>query len=163
MLSNSTTPLDAGLGGVNLSNQDLNNLRTAGKWGRFISIVMLISMAIVLLFVVLLGGTMGTMIAATTPELAGTPFGGAGFSAFIIGFYGFSILLYVYPMVQLYKFSSRAIKTADANDPVAASAAFVALKSMFKYIGILFAIVLGLYALLIVFSLVGGLIAATVS
>ncbi|MFT5997670.1 MAG: hypothetical protein ACI81P_000115 [Neolewinella sp.] len=144
--------IDSGLAtnGVQLSSTDLSNLRTAGKWGRFIAIVTLVSIGLMVLGMLSFGGV---ILAALGPELEGM---GAAGGTFILVIYAAIFALYIYPIVMLYKFSTNAIKAADGGNSVAASDAFTSLKSMFKFMGILLAIVLSLYALMFVLAMIGG-------
>jgi len=145
--------IDAGLSNadISLSSADLSNLRTAGKWGRFIAIVTLVSMGLIILAMLMFGGT---MLAMASPELGAM---GAAGGTMVLIFYVLMFALYIYPTVMLYKFSTGIIKAADNKNAEAASAAFASLKSMFKFMGILLAIILGLYALMFLIGLLGGL------
>lgn len=144
--------IDAGMSttGIQLTSTDLINLKTAGKWGRFISIVSLVSIGLMMLGLLFFGGT---MMALASSDLGAA--GALGGTAILI-FYGLLFALYIYPTVMLYKFSTNVIKAADNGNPTAASEAFASLKSMFKFMGILLAIILGLYALFFVLALLGG-------
>lgn len=144
--------IDAGMSttGIQLTSTDLANLRTAGKWGRFIAIVSLIGMALMILLVLFFGGT---MMALASPEMGAM---GAAGGTFVLIIYLAMFALYIYPLVKLYQFSTNAIKAADSGNSVAASDSFAALGSMYKFMGILLVIVLGLYALFFVLALIGG-------
>lgn len=144
--------IDGGMAtsGIQLTATDLSNLRTAGKWGRFIAIVTLVSIGLMVLVMLFFGGT---LLATASPEMAGL---GAVGTTMILLIYGAMFALYIYPTVMLYKFSTNVIRAADSGNAVAASDAFASLKRMFKFMGILIAIVLGLYALMFVFMLIGG-------
>lgn len=144
--------IDAGMSttGIQLTSTDLANLKTAGKWGRFISIVILVSIGLMMLGIIFFGGT---MMAVAGADLG--PAGAFGGTAIII-VYGLLFALYIYPTVMLYKFSTNVIKAVDNGNSTAASEAFASLKSMFKFMGILIAIILGFYALFFVLALLGG-------
>jgi hypothetical protein len=145
--------IDAGMStaGIHLTSADLANLKTAGKWGRFISIVILVSIGLMMLGIIFFGGT---MMALASSDIGAA--GALGGTAMVI-FYGLLFALYIYPTVMLYKFSTNIIKAADNGNATAASEAFASLKSMFKFMGILMAIMLGFYALFFVIALLGGL------
>lgn len=149
--------IDGGLGytGLTLSTVDTNNLRTAGKWGRFIAISGLVVMGLAILLMLFFGGTMLTLMSMS--EMGGA---GALGGTFLFVFYGviFAISIFIYWM--LFQFSSNAIKAADSGSPEAMAASISSLKTMLKVVGILWAVYLGFVALMIVITLVGGLAAA---
>jgi len=146
------TPLDSDYGdGISLSRADVNNLRTAGKWGRFISIVGLAFMGIFLLLVLIFGGESFSFFAAS---LLGP--GGVG-GALIIAFYLLIIGIIIYCYILLFQFSTSAIKAADTGNASAVSNALKSLARLWKVIGITIAayigfIVLGMTILRIIFT-----------
>ena len=135
--------------GIQLSTVDLNHLRTAGKWGRFISIAALVMVALGALFMFLTFTSVGAMGLSTLGAET-------GIFAIVGLIYAVIIGIYVYVLIKLYRFSTSAIRAADSGEQYAASEAFSALASVFKTVGIFLAIFLGFYAILIVFGLIGG-------
>lgn len=144
--------LDGGMtpGGIHLGPEDYSNLRTAGKWGRFLGLVGLISTGLALVALVLFGGT---MLAFMSDDVGG---GEAVFGTGILFVYGLFFVLFLYPYWMLYQFSTKILTAVDTGNQSAATQAFASLKSMMKFIGIITAIVLALYAVIIVISIVGG-------
>ena len=148
------SPLDSGLstGVITLSGQDLQHLRTAGKWARFFAIVSLVFIALGVLFMLFFGGT---MLAFMDPSVTGA-IGGT----MMLVTYGLVFALYIYPLVKLYQFGSKAVQAVDSNNQILASESIDALKSGFKFIGIFTAVVLGIYALIFVIGIIGGVASA---
>lgn len=152
--------LDAGMGnsGLTLTANDLSNLRTAGKWGRFLAISGLVIIGLSVLAMLFFGGTMLTMMSMGSGmgDLGGV---GAIGGTFIFIIYGivFAISGYIYWM--LYQFSTNAIKAADSGSQAAVTDAFSSLKSMLKVSGIILAIFLSIYALIFLIGIIG--VAAT--
>lgn len=99
---------------------------------------------------ILLGLLMGTFLSIIgggedIPGMGGM--GGMGASIGIV--YIVLALLYLYPCVQLFKFSKLAKQAIIANNTEQMTMAFGHMKSMFKFIGIFTIIMLGIYALIL--------------
>lgn len=159
MLSDSTNPIDGDLttGGINAELRGY--LRTAGKWGRFVSIT---AMVLIGLFVVMLIFGGGAMLAALTTGLpdggssAGAGIGGTVilviyFIAFAIGFFLYYLLL---------QFSNNAIRAANTGSEAQVTAAMKPLATFFKIFGILTAIYVAIIGLALIGGIAGGLFAA---
>ncbi|MEL6274116.1 MAG: hypothetical protein AAFQ37_11995 [Bacteroidota bacterium] len=146
-MTDTNTPLDSGYGdGISISRTDINYLRTAGKWGRFISIVGLAFIGIFVIFM-LIGG--GSFLA-----LAGSSMGpGIGLGAFFFIVYGIIFAIAIYCYVLLYRFSTNAIKAADTGNASAITEALKSLSQFWKVLGIITAIYIGFFAIFTVFGL----------
>lgn len=130
-MDTSNTTLDAGYGNssLNLSALDLEYLSKAGKWGRGLAIFFLVMMALALL------GSLAVLAisAGSWPGTSST----ALFSEAFVGLAYLVLLgLYVYPIFQLYRFSSKILSAVRTKNSTAATAAFKALKRMFQFLGI---------------------------
>jgi len=150
--------IDGSLGsaGLTLSTTDTDNLRSAGKWGRFISISGLIIIGLGVLFMLFFGSS---LIAAMSMADMGGPGAAIGGSfVFVVYAIIFAISIFIYWM--LYKFSTNAIKAADSGSSAAMTASIISLKNMLKIIGILWLLYLALIVLTIVLGLVGGVASA---
>lgn len=148
--------IDEGLGntGLTLSTTDTNNLRSAGKWGRFIAISGLVVIGLAVLMMLFFGGTLLTMMSMS--DTSGMGMGVLGSTLIFIPYaIIFAISIFVY--WKLLTFSTNAIKAADSGSSQAMSASVSSLKSMLKIVGVLWALYLGLIALSLVFGLLGGL------
>ena len=141
-------PLDSGMGtgSLSLSGLDLQNLRDAGKWARFLAIVSLVMMALAVLFFLIFGTTM----------MAFAGGGDAAAMTIVLIFFLAVAALYIYPLIKLYQFGSKIMTAVDSGDGIAASESYAALRSMFKFMGILTIIFLALQALQIVIMLIVG-------
>ena len=121
-------------------------LMETAKWARFIAIV---SIAI--------GGLMAVFSLFITTLLSNA--GGMGMMPFgpgvIIAIYLVTAALIIVPNVFLLNFSSKALTSLRSGSEAELTVAFRNLKSYYKFIGILTAIVLGLYALVLIFALFG--------
>lgn len=132
--------------GLGLNAEIKSYLYETAKWGKFISIVGFIFVG--LLTIVLLMMIAGSSFLTDMPQMA--EFGGAAMS-FIIGVYGFILVLvilaYFFPCLYLYRSSTKMRMALDTNDQVSLSESFKNMKSFFKFIGILTAIIVGFYVM----------------
>lgn len=146
----------------NLSNNNLTItpeikgfLRETAKWGKFLAIVGFVMMGLLVLMGIGMGFFMGSMM-ADLPEAEGL--GGAMGGA--VGFlYVLIALIYIFPLLYLYKFSSKLKVALAQDDQQYLFDSFQNLKSLFKFMGIFTAIFVGIYGLLLVFGIFGGLAA----
>jgi magnesium-transporting ATPase (P-type) len=123
-------------------------LQTVG-WTKFLAIVGFIFigfMALVMLFLVGGIGTLGSMYGGL-----GVPYGAISTSAVIFIFY---MVVYIYPIYCLYKFSVTIKKGIQSNNPILIAEGMRFQKNMYMVLGILLIIILSIY---ILFFLIGGL------
>ena len=152
-----TTILDsADYGGatkeIRLTNESIGYLKETAKWGTFLAIIGFISIG----FMVLAGIFLAVFMSST--ELPGMEAMGnmAGFGFLYIVF----AVIYVYPVLKLFQFASQCKKAIAHTSTDLMTEALGNLKSCYKFMGILMAIILGLYAIVFLF---GGLAALFVS
>jgi len=124
-------------------------------WGKFLSII---SMAIIglvtlaLIIAMIFGGS-------AMSQLMGSPFSGIGFviyMMFMIAIMGFAF----YISYLLYTFSVATKRAIISNNQSELEEGFNNLRKVFKIYGIFTAIIAGIYAIIIVFALIGGAFAA---
>lgn len=137
-----------------LDGQSQNFLKETAKWGRFLAILGFVMIGLM----VLIGVFMGTIM---------SNFGsGAGMGAMPVPPWAFTLLylvfagFYILPTLYLYKFSTKTLNAFKNDDPGALPEGFENLKSLFKFMGILAVIMLGLYAIIFVGSLFLGVFAS---
>jgi len=133
---------------IKLTELDQSNLLESARWGKFLAIVGFIMSG----FIVILG--LGLMV------FAGGTFGEVypGFAGGGIGFiYMLMSLLYIFPSLYLFRFSTQIKAGIAAGDQEKCSAAYNNLRRLFMFMGVLTLIVLSLYALaILMFIVVGG-------
>lgn len=125
-------------------------LLEAGRWGKFISIF-----GIVMCGLMVMGGLFFAL----------TGFAGAyssmGFPTTILGvIYMVGALIYLYPFIALLRFSIRVKEAIVRNDGTVLHSSFRFLKNHFKSIGVLIIVMIFLYALMFLFLVVMGGVAA---
>lgn len=133
--------------GMHLTRPSMLSLNETGNWGRFLSILGFCFVGLMLIISLFAG----SIFSAMDDQI---PFP----TIFITVLYVFLAAVYFFPIYYLFKFSTK-IKSALINkDSQQLDDAFKNLKSHYKFIGILAAVVLILYALLFI----GGLIAGSI-
>ncbi len=139
---------------TNLTKNDLNlnsaiqtNLETTRKWAMFIAIVGFVFMALIVIF----GFSLGSIMNSVTGE---DPL--PGFSSFFLGFiYLIFGLIYFFPLLYLFRFAKFTKKGVQEMDQRSFELAFDNLKSHYTYIGVLLAIIMGLYVFMgLIFAVV---------
>jgi hypothetical protein len=127
------------------------HLSETAKWARFLSVV-----GFVFLGLMILGGVSISLY--TNRPLDN--YGGSGvFDSFGVGMaflYIIVAVLWFFPLLFMFRFASRMKAALHGNDQNTLNTAFQNLKVCFRYVGIITIIVLALYALLIVFAIVGA-------
>lgn len=123
------------------------DLYETAKWGKFMSIVGFVSVGFLLLmaFSLLFTGNLGQQ------------FGGIS-QAFVSGFYFVIAIIYIFPVVFLYRYSKEIKKAMHGDDRVELENAFGNLKKLFVFFGIVTALTLLFYALAIISVAAGGFI-----
>ncbi len=126
-------------------------LREIAKWTFFFSILGFIAIAFMIIAAILVGTVYAPML-----DMVAHQQGISSLGITLSITYFVMALLYVMPVLYLFKFS-RKMKTAIAtkNEETLADA-LENLKSHYKFIGVLTIIMISLYILLIGFSLVAG-------
>lgn len=120
------------------------------KWSNFLAIVGFIMAALIILIGVVFI-LFGSAFTARLP----TQF---VFTGMIGAIYVAMGLLYYFPAKYLYDFSTYARQALAIHNQEALVYAFAKLKSFYKFWGILMIIVLGVYAIAIVFGLLGAIL-----
>lgn len=124
-------------------------LSETARWSRFLSIVGFVMCALIVLVAIFAGSIFSSF---------GSMFGGAmgamgGASLTII--YLLIAVLYFFPCLYLYRFSSNMKIALASHDQTLLNTSFKNLKSCFRYLGILTIIFLSLYALGILVAIIG--------
>jgi hypothetical protein len=95
-------------------------------------------MLVVLLFAIILG------------RGAGVSTGAAFLLMVVMG------VIYFFPIYYLYQFSSYSKRAGDGSDSGLLTTAFMYLKKHYRYMGILFIVVIGVYIMIILVALLSG-------
>ena len=135
-------------GALNINLDSRSFLSNTAKWGKFLAILGFI--------------VVGLMVAGGLFSIAflGAFSDGAGLSGFmgtgLLGvFYLVIALLYLLPVLYLYKFSTKMETGLRYNNEDVVTESFRNLKSLFKFMGILTIVMMALYVLLIIAMVAG--------
>ncbi len=128
----------------------------SSKWTRFLSIIGFIFSAMMVLISFSVGSLMTAM--NTTVGAQNNPYNALGSGVLTIILL-LSSALYFYPSFMLFKFSNAAKQGVLYGDQKSLNDAMSNLKSFFKFWGIVLIVVLSIYALAILFAIVGAIAA----
>lgn len=132
-----------------LSPDDADQLHATAKWARLVAILGFVFLGLLLL----MGFTMGPFIArimAMNAAMTGQPL---PMDPTMLGLlYGVlflvAVIIYFFPTLFLYQYATRTLRALRGGfDAVQYSKSLVAQHSLFTYLGVLMAIVVGLYAI----------------
>lgn len=132
---------------LQIDQQSIGYLSETARWAKFLSIVGFVVCGFMVIFSLFFGSIMSMFSKLNSSSDA---FGG---STMALGSYAFSIvyiiiaLLYFFPCLYLFNFSSKMQTALRNNDQINLNAAFGNLKSCFKFVGILTIVVLSFYLL----------------
>ena len=128
----------------------IDHLRATKPWVRFISIISFIMAGLMVL-----GGLAMILMSAATPGMANF-----GFGPLVGVLYLLLAGLYIAPAYFLHQFASSIGNLMDGGGDVALEAALGSQKSFWRFVGILTLVMICLYALLIVFAILFGMMSA---
>ncbi|MDO9260798.1 MAG: DUF5362 family protein, partial [Flavobacteriaceae bacterium] len=123
-------------------------LNETRKWTSFLAIMGFIFIALM----IVLGFFIGSVFSALGEEQAEMPFMGTiiGFIYLVMG------LIYFFPILYLYKFSTFTKKALENQNTTDLNEAFKMLKAHFRYMGILTIVLIAIYGLAFVIGLMVG-------
>ncbi len=138
--------------GITLDTATKNYLKETAKWAKFLSILGFVMIGLFVLIGLFAGSFVATLMNSGGVDM---PIGFSG--GFFTILYVCMGLLYFMPCLYLYRFATKMQKALANDNQTESTEAFMNLKSLYKFMGILMVIILGFYALMLVISLVGVL------
>ena len=127
---------------INSISQD--NLNASAKWGKFLSIV-----GFVFIGLMIIGGL---VMQAFMPSFGSYGYG-SPFLKYIGTVYLILGIILFFPCLYLLKFSNKILEAIRTSNQESLDNAFVNLKAMFKFYGVVTIVVLGFYALIFLFGI----------
>jgi len=140
---------------IELQQEALRYLNETRKWTYFLAIMGFVFIGIM----VIIGLFMGVIFSKFAPGAVGkTPFptGITGFIYIVLG------VIYLFPTLYLLKFSTWTKKAVSSMSSGGITQAVKNLKSLFRFIGILMIVMMGLYVVFIIVFAAGGMMKAFV-
>lgn len=122
-----------------INNTSQANLVTAAKWGKFLAIV-----GFIFIGLMIIGGIFAQTAISTSDSSVFYP--GEYVQYIGIVYVIFAAVLF-FPCFYLFKFSNKTMEAVKSSSQESLDAAFINLKSMFKFYGIFTIILLVIYAL----------------
>jgi ABC-type dipeptide/oligopeptide/nickel transport system permease component len=138
---------------LQIDQPSINYLSETARWSRFLAIIGFIGCGLM----VIVGLFFGSEIARNMPGMGDsgmTAAVGVFFSFFVI----FTSLIMFFPSLYLFNFSSKMRKALNNNDQPTLTDSLKNLKSFFKFWGILLIVYLSIYALAIIFAIIGAIL-----
>jgi hypothetical protein len=133
------------------------HLAEAAKWAKFLAIVGMVFLALLIIF-----GFFGAAILFSTASNFGGPEYGSmrGMSGFASTFFAVYIviaaIIWFFPLLYTLRFASQMKIALAGNDQQALNKSFQNLKICLRFLGIVTIIILAIYAIVIVFAIVGA-------
>lgn len=142
---------------LQVDNGNISYLSEAAKWGKFLSILGFIFIAIILIFGLIAGFATNTFSSSDLNSAFQDLQLSASSGGIIICIYFLAIaILYFFPCLFLYNFSAKMQIAIRHNDQISLNESFQNLKSLFKFLGILTIIILCIWVLAITFGVLLG-------
>ena len=133
--------------GLRVTESAKVDLLTAAKWSKFLCVVGCIGVVIIVIFAIFLLGA-GSVASAMFSDM---PYGAVAMGVL----YLIIAALYIYPLIKGFQFANGAKAACLSNDENELARGIKGLSSLTKFCGILTIICLVIYALVILFALIG--------
>jgi hypothetical protein len=130
---------------LQVDQQSINYLGETARWAKFLSIVGFVLCGVMIILALFAGSILTGFSRLGNSEALTTTMGLSG--AFISLIYIVIALLYFFPCLYLFNFSSKMQMALRNNDQTYLNASFSNLKSCFKFVGILTIVFLSFYLL----------------
>jgi len=127
-----------------INNISQDNLNSAAKWGKFLAIVGFVFIGLMILA--------GIVVQTMAPTLSSYGYGNPMFKYVGIIYLFFGIILF-FPCLYLLKFSNKIQEALRTSNQESMDIAFINLKAMFKFYGIVTIVILCFYALAFLFGI----------
>ena len=134
---------------LTISPQIRQFLKETAKWAKFISIIGFVMIGLMIVLAFSMSFFMGSAL-ASIPDAG--PLGAMGGGLFGV-IYGLMALIYVFPVLYLYRFATKMKMALNSNDQEYLSSSFQNLKSCYKFMGILMIVMLSIYGVMIVIGI----------
>jgi hypothetical protein len=140
---------------LQVDQQSISYLGETARWAKFLSIVGFVMCGLMIIFALFAGSILSTFSRLGNNDTFTSTMGMGG--AFISLIYIVISLLYFFPCLYLFNFSTKMQTALRNNDQTTLNSSFGNLKSCFKFVGILTIVFLSFYLLgtIVVVSVAG--------
>lgn len=141
---------------IALSDRMLASLNATRPWVKFLAIVGIVGIALAVLFgLAMITGMFAGFVMPGTPKISGL------FGTVFGIFYFVMALIYVMPILYLFRYAKAITGIQGAAAMAAFEDALKQQKSFWKYLGVLVIVLIVIYILFFVISMIGGMYMAT--
>jgi hypothetical protein len=126
-------------------------LQEIAKWANFIALVGFVMIGLMATLMLFMGSMMGALMGSEVGGAMGV-LGGTG----IMIVWMIILAISIFPILYLYRFAQNTKAALKSNNQQALTLAFQNLKSHYKFYGMMLAILLGFYAVMLAFGLMMG-------
>lgn len=138
--------------GLSITQDIRDFLHETAKWAHFLSILGFIMVGFFIIIAIFAGTFIGMVMSEMQNEIPG--FSNSFFSIFYLIIAAINII----PIFYLFRFATNTKKALRSDNQIILSEAFENLKSHYKFIGILAALFIGFYVLVIISSIFAAVI-----
>lgn len=133
-----------------------SHLNETARWGKFLAILGFIICGLIII-IGLFFGTIFSSLVNRSPDLSyqGNMSSGS-FGALAAVFYIIIAVVYFFPCLFLYRFSTKMKTALNGNEQTDLTLSFQNLKSLFRYVGVITVIVLAIYLVIFLFAVLAG-------
>jgi hypothetical protein len=132
-----------------------SHLSETARWGKFLAILGFILCGLVVIIGIFFGSIF-SMLASRSEVSYNSPVNSGSFGAMMAIVYVIIAVIYFFPCLFLYRFSTKMKTALNGNEQTDLTLAFQNLKSLFRYIGVITVIILAMYLIAIIFILLGA-------
>lgn len=132
-----------------------SHLYETARWGKFLAILGFIICVLVVLVGLFFGTFFNALVSRSEVSYEGNISSGS-FGAMAAVLYIIIAVIYFFPCLFLYRFSTKMKTALNGNEQTDLTLAFQNLKSLFRYVGVITVIILAIYLIIIVFALLGA-------
>jgi hypothetical protein len=129
---------------IELDENGVNHISEARKWSMFLSIAAFVALGLVTVILLVILVTVGSR------SYSGVY---TGITAIITLAF---IVIYFFPIYYLYQFSNYSKQAIDGSDSGLLTKAFMYLKMHYRYMGILFIVIMGIYLIIGLVAFLSG-------
>ncbi|WP_439129353.1 DUF5362 family protein [Polaribacter sp.] len=136
---------------LTLNNASRNFLKETAKWTYFLSIVGFVFLGLMVIFSFFAGALFSSL---PNSEIMPIDFGPVMTVTYLI-----LALIYFFPILYLFKFSTKMKIALQSKSDEDLAVAFENLKSHYKFVGVFTIIIISIYVLFFLLAIVGGIFA----
>ncbi|MBX7210460.1 MAG: hypothetical protein K1X78_19275 [Verrucomicrobiaceae bacterium] len=149
------------MSGDTVSQGVMLHLKKTGPWVRFMSVIMFLGAAFMLLAALMMGVVGGAGMMQQGPSVFGGKLSGTAFSMAVAAIYGLMAVLYIYPALKLWKYADRIRDLCNSMQVVDLEKALNEQRAFWKFVGVMVIALIVLYFVIIVVAVGAGIGAAT--